>query len=87
MSNPSIPDPAYRQSVKNWLAAFAALDPDDHRLILETVGVLVLLLSTRSPRGEAPSLTDELFAHRSKLWKEALRDVFEEEEDDEGGAS
>ena len=76
-------DPTYRQSVKNWLASFAALDPDDHRLIFETMGVLLLLLSTRSPRGEAPSPSD-LLAHRSKLWKQALRDIFD---DEEGGAS
>ena len=81
-------DPTYRQSVKNWLASFAALDPDDHRLIFETMGVLLLLLSTRSPRGVAPSPTDEILAHRSKLWKQALREVFERDDDDEqGGAS
>ena len=77
---PSTPDPAYRQNVKNWLAAFSPLDPDDQRLILETMGALLLLLSTRASRGEAPSPTEKLVAQRSKLWREALRNVFPDNE-------
>lgn len=80
----AIPDPTYKQSVRNWFHTLAETDPDDVGAILEGLGIVLLLLSTRAPSGPAPALTTT--RERSRLWRRALRDFFVLEDEDGGDA-
>jgi hypothetical protein len=80
----AIPNPTYRQSLKNWFLALAETDPRDVGGILEALGIVLLILSTRAPRGPEPALTTT--RDKSRLWRRALRDFFNAEDlDDKGG--
>ena len=75
----AIPDPLFRQSIRNWFLTLADTDPEDVGAILEGVAIVCLILCTRLPQGPAPALTTT--RDRSRLWRRALRDffVFEDE--------
>ena len=77
--HPAIPDPTYNQSIKNWFLVLAQTDPRDVGGILEALGIVLLILSTRAPRGPEPALTTT--RDKSRLWRRALHDffVFEDE--------
>ena len=79
--HPAIPDPTYNQSIKNWFLVLAQTDPRDVGGILEALGIVLLILSTRAPRGPEPALTTT--RDKSRLWRRALRDffVFEDEKE------
>ncbi len=81
--HPAIPDPTYNQSIKNWFLVLAQTDPRDVGGILEALGIVLLILSTRAPRGPEPALTTT--RDKSRLWRRALRDFFVFD-DENGGA-
>ena len=72
----AIPDPTYNQSIKNWFLTLSQTDPRDLGGILEALGIVLLILSTRAPEPALTTSRDE-----SPIWRRALRDffVFEDE--------
>ena len=69
--------------VEGWFTVLAQTDPRDVGGILEALGIVLLILSTRAPRGPEPALTTT--RDKSRLWRRALRDFFVSE-DEKGGA-
>ena len=71
-----LPDPVYRQSLKNWLSELSKHDPADARGLLQALGIVTSLVASRVQPGPLPApIVDEGFDRKVQLWQNCLSDL------------